>query len=57
MSQEDKAKKKAVSPTSEGWGRHRMNKTHRKGRKGAKKQTGHARRRLDTEVTKSDDSC
>lgn len=54
MSQEDRAKKKAVATTSEGWGRDRMNKTHRKGRKGAKKQEGRARRRLDTEVTKAE---
>lgn len=47
MSQTDKAEKKAASKTSGGWDRNRMNKTHRKGKKAAKKVVRRARRRED----------
>jgi hypothetical protein len=46
MAQKDKAEKKAKAKTSGGWGRNRMNETHRKGKRSAKKVVGHARRRL-----------
>jgi hypothetical protein len=49
MAQKDRAEKKAKAKTSEGWSRHRMNETHRKGKRSAKKVVGHARRRLDKE--------
>jgi hypothetical protein len=53
MSQTDRAKKKAQAKTSDGWSRDRMNETHRKGRRSAKKLTRRARRRLDQEESKS----
>ena len=46
VSQADKAKKKAKAKTSEGWDRDRMNETHRKGKRQAKKQVRRARRRI-----------
>lgn len=53
MSQSDKAKKKAVATTSDGWNRDRMNETHRKGKRHAKKQVRRARRRLDREESQA----
>jgi hypothetical protein len=52
MSQADRAKKKAVQKTSGGWGRHRMNKPHRKGRKKSKQEKVSAERRLGKALTK-----
>jgi len=49
MSQSDRAKKKAKAKTSDGWHRDRMNETHRKGRRQAKKQVRRARRRIKVE--------
>lgn len=49
MSQSDKAKKKAKAKTSDGWNRDRMNETHRKGKRKAKKQVRRARRREPVE--------
>jgi hypothetical protein len=46
MSQTDRAKKKAKAKTSAGWNRDRMNETHRKGKRQAKKQVRRARRRV-----------
>ncbi len=43
--QEDKAKKKAAATTSPAWNRNRMNETHRKGKRGAKKVARRASRR------------
>jgi hypothetical protein len=50
VSQEDRSRKKIKAPTSGGWGRDRMNKTHRKGRKHAKNQRSRDRRILDKAV-------
>jgi hypothetical protein len=50
VSQEDRSRKKIAAPTSGGWGRHRMNKTHRKGRKHDKNQRSRDRRLLDRAV-------
>ena len=47
VSQKDRAKKKAVQRSAPAWNRDRMNETHRKGKRGAKKQVRRARRRLD----------
>ena len=52
MSQIDRAKKKASATTSDGWGRHRMNETHRKGRLKAKLQRARALRRLGVALVK-----
>jgi len=49
MSQSDRAKKKAKATTSDGWNRDRMNETHRKGKRKAKKQVSRARRRIPIE--------
>lgn len=49
MSQADRAKKKAEASTSGSWDRNRMNETHRKGKRHAKKCARRARRRLDQE--------
>ena len=49
MSQSDRAKKKAQAKTSDGWNRDRMNETHRKGKRQAKKQVRRARRRVPVE--------
>jgi hypothetical protein len=46
MSQSDRATKKAAATTSDAWGRYRMNETHRKGRRSAKKQRRRAARRV-----------
>jgi len=51
MSQADRAKKKAKAKTSDAWDRDRMNETHRKGKRHAKKRVRRARRRLDKEET------
>lgn len=53
MSQSDKAKKKAVATTSDAWNRDRMNETHRKGKRHAKKRVRRARRRLDHEESQA----
>jgi hypothetical protein len=53
MSQSDKAKKKAKAKTSEGWDRDRMNETHRKGKRQAKKQVRRARRRIPVTTEES----
>jgi len=47
MSQEDRTAKKAKPAfnVAGGWGRHRMNEIHRKGRRAAKKQRRRAQRR------------
>jgi hypothetical protein len=50
VSQEDKSLKKIKAGGSRAWGRHRMNKTHRKGRKHAKSQMSRNRRLLDAAV-------
>ena len=47
MSQRDRAKKKVEQRSAPAWNRDRMNETHRKGKRGAKKQVRRARRRLD----------
>jgi len=47
MGQQDKATKAAAAKTSAGWGRDRMNETHRKGRRSSKKEVAGARRRAD----------
>jgi hypothetical protein len=48
-SQRDRAERKAAATTSDGWNRDRMNETHRKGKRSAKKQARRARRRVDRE--------
>lgn len=46
MRQIDRAKKKSEQRSAPAWNRNRMNETHRKGKRGAKKQVRRARRRL-----------
>lgn len=57
MSQEDRSRKKTKAKTSGGWGRDRMNKTHRKGRKAAKKKQSRDRRLLDNAVIRTERKC
>lgn len=52
--QTDKAQKKAKARTSHAWSRDRMNETHRKGRRNAKKQVRRARRRVDREESQAE---
>jgi hypothetical protein len=47
MSQADRAQKVTSAAWSDGWNRDRMNETHRKGKRSAKKERRRARRRLD----------
>lgn len=53
MSQTDRANKKARAKTSGAWDRDRMNETHRKGKRHAKKQVRRARRRVDREESQA----
>lgn len=54
MSQVDRAKKKALEKTSEGWSRNNMRKPLRKGKKKAKDEAHHAARRLDKAVVSTE---
>lgn len=53
MTTQDKSEKKARRKSSGAWDRDRMNETHRKGKRGAKKNVRRARRRVDKEVTRA----
>jgi hypothetical protein len=54
VTQADRSLKKIKAGGSRAWGRYRMNKTHRKGRKHAKSQTSRDRRLLDQAVIKAE---
>lgn len=52
MKQRDKAAKRVKRGGSAGWNRDRMNETHRKGKRSAKKQVRRAERRVGKEESK-----